>query len=204
MSLLFPNFNKITNANHLANLEGNWQGSSFVLTLKDRRGKFLFANQTMAESFGFKNENDLLGLTEFDLCMTSNQATQITNNDKKILELNQPQVFYETVMIKNCETVSAISHKLPFRINNKKNLGVLCVSFVLTERKIIRPQKSFTKLSKRQNECLYFLATGMTIKEIARTMALSPRTIEHYLEAIKIKLNCKSRSELVKIYITCD
>lgn len=52
-------------------------------------------------------------------------------------------------------------------------------------------------LSKRESECAYYLTRGMTMKLIAKTMGLSPRTIEFYIENIKDKLNCNSRSELI-------
>lgn len=53
-------------------------------------------------------------------------------------------------------------------------------------------------LTKRQKDCLFCLVNGMTIKEIARTLHLSPKTVEHYLNAIKIRLNANTRSELIK------
>ncbi|HEY8659547.1 MAG TPA: LuxR C-terminal-related transcriptional regulator, partial [Hanamia sp.] len=53
-------------------------------------------------------------------------------------------------------------------------------------------------LTKRQEDCLFYLAQGFTIKKIAHTLSLSPRTIEHYLENIKVKLNCYSRDELIQ------
>jgi DNA-binding NarL/FixJ family response regulator len=37
----------------------------------------------------------------------------------------------------------------------------------------------------------------MTIKQIAQKLNLSPRTVEHYIDTIKGKLNCYSRDELV-------
>jgi DNA-binding CsgD family transcriptional regulator len=51
-------------------------------------------------------------------------------------------------------------------------------------------------LTKRQKQCLFHLLKGMTIKEIANSLQLSPRTVEHYFETIKVKLNCKSRFDL--------
>lgn len=52
-------------------------------------------------------------------------------------------------------------------------------------------------LTMRQSECLILLLKGMTYKEIAAKLNLSPRTIEHYLEAIKIKLNCERKQDLI-------
>lgn len=52
-------------------------------------------------------------------------------------------------------------------------------------------------LSHQQKQCLSCLMQGMTIKEIANYLKLSPRTVEHYIDAIKSKLHCSSRSKLI-------
>ncbi len=52
------------------------------------------------------------------------------------------------------------------------------------------------QLTDRQADCLYYLVNGMSIKQIAKRLILSPRTVEHYLEAVKMKMGCESRVEL--------
>ncbi len=52
-------------------------------------------------------------------------------------------------------------------------------------------------LSKRQFTCAKLLLTGMRIKEIAAYLQLSPRTIETYIEQLKIKFNCPNKTELI-------
>ena len=54
------------------------------------------------------------------------------------------------------------------------------------------------KLSKRQAECLHYLKHGKTYKECAYLMGLSPRTIEHYVDDLKNKLNVYSKSQLIE------
>ncbi|WP_019215119.1 response regulator transcription factor [Legionella tunisiensis] len=54
-------------------------------------------------------------------------------------------------------------------------------------------------LTKRQMDCLYHLVKGMTIKQIANTLNLSPKTVEHYLDAVKVKLKCRNRAELITV-----
>lgn len=44
-------------------------------------------------------------------------------------------------------------------------------------------------LTSQQYNCLRLLAEGKTSKEIAKELALSYRSIEHYLDHIKVKLN---------------
>jgi DNA-binding CsgD family transcriptional regulator len=52
-------------------------------------------------------------------------------------------------------------------------------------------------LSKRQSEILRLVVRGMTMKEIGKILNLSPRTVGHYFETIKMKLNISTRSELI-------
>ena len=53
------------------------------------------------------------------------------------------------------------------------------------------------QLSKRQSEILRLAVKGNTIKEIARILNLSQRTVGHYFDTVKNKLNVSSRSELI-------
>lgn len=52
-------------------------------------------------------------------------------------------------------------------------------------------------LSKRESECLHHLMKGKTAKQIAEKLSLSSRTIEHYLDNLKIKFNVLSKYELI-------
>lgn len=61
---------------------------------------------------------------------------------------------------------------------------------------------SISVLTFQQEECLFFLVKGMTIKLIAKQLNLAPKTVEHYLEATKNKLNCHSRFELISTALT--
>lgn len=51
--------------------------------------------------------------------------------------------------------------------------------------------------SNRETECLYYLCQGNTAKEAAKIMFLSSRTVETYIEQIKIKVNAKNCLEVV-------
>lgn len=53
------------------------------------------------------------------------------------------------------------------------------------------------RLSRRQQECLFFLVRGKTAKEIGRILSLSHRTVEYYFDEIKNKLGCQSRREVI-------
>lgn len=52
-------------------------------------------------------------------------------------------------------------------------------------------------LSARQKQCASYLLQGLTLKQMGEQMNLSPRTVEHYIENLKLKLACKNRTELI-------
>jgi DNA-binding CsgD family transcriptional regulator len=56
--------------------------------------------------------------------------------------------------------------------------------------------------SRRERECLYYLSRAKTAKEISRILNVSTRTIEHYIENIKIKTGISTRTELIAYAIS--
>jgi DNA-binding CsgD family transcriptional regulator len=56
-------------------------------------------------------------------------------------------------------------------------------------------------LSAQERRCLHFLRLGMSYKEIASEMVLSPRTVETYVGNVRKKTHLKKRSELVQFYL---
>jgi DNA-binding CsgD family transcriptional regulator len=56
--------------------------------------------------------------------------------------------------------------------------------------------KNLLKLSKREKESLLLYREGKTFEEIGIDLGISKRTIEHYLESVKNKLDIDTRGEL--------
>lgn len=54
------------------------------------------------------------------------------------------------------------------------------------------------ELSNREKEVLFLVSKGLFAVQIAEHLQLSKRTIEHYIENIKNKLNCFSKAELIQ------
>lgn len=62
------------------------------------------------------------------------------------------------------------------------------------------------QLTHRQKECLYLILQGFSAKMIAQKLNLSPRTVETHIEAIKIRLGCFRKTEIIEYglkYISC-
>ena len=53
-------------------------------------------------------------------------------------------------------------------------------------------------LTYREAQCMLLFIRGKTVAKVAQQLALSPRTVEYYLNNIKDKVNCRTKSELIE------
>lgn len=58
--------------------------------------------------------------------------------------------------------------------------------------------------TKQETICASYYILQLSMKEIALRVSLSPRTVEEYINNIKIKLGCYSKSELIDRLLTLD
>ncbi len=181
---------------------------------KDRKGVILGCNDNQAKSIGFKKDDDVIGKTDFELCW-KREAIIYQQHDQEVMQTKKSKVTQEPIRLIDDSTGTALSHKIPQYSYSEEIAGIFGFSTILTlEKNILKSvisranikQKilssnigvsSDPKLAKREQECVYHLVRGLTAKQIAKELHLSPRTVEFYLERVKNKFNCQSKSELV-------
>jgi DNA-binding CsgD family transcriptional regulator len=59
-------------------------------------------------------------------------------------------------------------------------------------------------LTGRELQCVMGFLNGKTIKAVAHSLNLSPRTVEFYLKRIKDRFNCRTKVELINIISQFD
>lgn len=59
-------------------------------------------------------------------------------------------------------------------------------------------------LTPRERDCLCALASGRTVKTVARELNLSHRTVEFYLKNLKAKFGCANKGELLALVAEAD
>ena len=64
-------------------------------------------------------------------------------------------------------------------------------------KEIYHTDRGDIHFTSREKQCIYYLAAGNTMKKIAKILQLSPRTVESYLNKIKLKTGCRSKKELI-------
>jgi DNA-binding CsgD family transcriptional regulator len=112
---------------------------------------------------------------------------------KIISEAKQPKHW---ITLANSNAMDLYNRKTIDSVSNELNANCVQDNLILLNRKTQLPYT----LSSKQSLCIKLLAQGLAIKEIARQMGLSPRTVEHHLERIKFALDCRTIKELFMRY----
>lgn len=67
-------------------------------------------------------------------------------------------------------------------------------------QQLLYHEKGFARLTNQEYHCLKLLAKGARIKHIAKILDISPRTVETYIQRIKVKTNLISTFDLIECY----
>jgi DNA-binding CsgD family transcriptional regulator len=182
------------------------QNIAVSVYMKDKDGRYLDINQEFVDSTGLNSTNDIVGKTDLQLPWASDGSVLMQQNDLQTISDGASKVFHEYADCVYGKNQLYISYKTPLKSHTGKIIGVFGVSAhqkadIESNHSILLDIFGFKqfKLTKRQKDCLHYLVRGMTVKQIAQQLQLSPRTVGHYLEHIKNKLKCSTRAELITL-----
>jgi DNA-binding CsgD family transcriptional regulator len=165
------------------------KNENIIMYTKDTQGIAVSLNESLIQSFGLASASDYLGRTDMDLPDQELYAPAWIENDRRIMTTRTAETIFEV-----CGCVDKIqwfrSYKAPLYGHQGNVIGVTAMSIKISDASRI-------PLTRQQTACLKELAFGFTHKQIAKNLGLSQKTVEHYLDAVKNKLQCKTRSELI-------
>jgi DNA-binding CsgD family transcriptional regulator len=209
----------------LNNIESMIRQMPGFVALKTVDSTYAAANDLCAQLAGYKNVESYLGTSDYDWkCEAVEIADDIRAQDKLVLETQNTWQSFNILKFSNNSLTYYLSTKSLLRDTEGKILGILFIGTILTDATLLKILTPFTqnnpleahkkiqcsvypiiknhqdelKLSRRQLECLFYLLRGKSAKEIGLILDLSSRTIEMYLEHIKDKFRCATKSELIE------
>ena len=155
---------------------------------KSDKGHYVEVNDDVVKAAGAATINDIVGLKDEDLPWYQ-MASYFIANDQKVIKTQKTHVYYEPCLYMGKPQLYRAT-KAPLMNNSGKVIGIHAVSVLVSDRCLI-------PLTKQQTACLKQLGMGNSYKKIAYELGLSAKTVEHYIEAIKLRLDCHTREALI-------
>lgn len=210
--------------NRLNTLATALDQSNDAIYLMDTNQKFIYFNKRTLEMSGYRSEDSMLETQYFDMrCPAAIGAKNFTQEDQLVINKNRPIQFLgyysyygdEWVLLLGSKTpiyekgklTAVLSHFTP--INNPRLLNlpvILPCENETKHNKFIQQTLNYTvmdrfedhDLSERESECLFYLLRGYAARSVGELLGISPKTVEFHIAKIKIKMQCKTKSELIE------
>lgn len=161
---------------------------------KDKKSNFLGCNKKFLASTGCGSSQDFIKTNDYDMPWANAFADIYVEDDRNIIDTGIPKINYKQLQQQlDGTTKTILVSKIPLYGSKGEINGLLGFYTDISSEEVIVN----IGLTKRQSQCLYHLVRGKTAKQIAKALNLSNRTVEFYLENIKDKFKCESRSDLI-------
>lgn len=162
---------------------------------------------SVASSAGLAHPNQIIGKSDRDMPWAETHAELYRQGDCEVLDGIPKHNVIETQLKADGKLASIKLSKVALLDKNGQKIGVIG-NYMEISSVEYTGQYQFGKnnlsLTKKQADCLLHLIRGMSFKQIGMEMGLSSRTVQHHLEAIRHKLNCDSKTALIKKALTFD
>ena len=177
------------------------KNAEYIILIQDREGKYMFFSATPQHTL---EADDVLGKTPFDFfeptlaARISDRVNRVVMSGHGITQLNN--------LAWNGETISFFDQVSPLKDVSGNITAVATISRKITERKRDGSEKSDLpidprELTKREQEVIKLIASGLSNKEIADKLVISRKTVETHRARIMQKLEVHKVADLVKYAI---
>ena len=173
---------------------------------------------------GYYSHTDLIDLP-FNSIFCKKTTKMLGDHNRQVLSNNKATIFDEIGFRIDELHLATISFKFPVYNSRNDPVAIFGISALLNNSlypeaeplskaldRIINTgliSKAFKEnlifnsvdniyLTKQEIRCLKLLITGKSFRLIGNALKLSPRTVEHYIENIKHKLNVKTKADLIE------
>lgn len=190
----------------------------------NREHRFVAGNLPSVGLFGFRQLDDMLGLLPAEIkCDAASAAPIFEEQNNYVFETGREMISLElhayaegaqrflrsrkSPLYDEAGFIKAVEcscHELQHKDLNLFLAQLLRIDHYITnDHGTYHTRANYTcqqvpHLSPRESECLFFLVRGFTAKEISHRLGIATPTVNSYIENLKSKLNCNSRSQMIE------
>ncbi len=168
---------------------------------KDRDGRYLGCNDKQAESLNLQSPDEIIGKTDFDLSWKE-KAHEIRKNDLEVIKKGHLIAVEESGKLADGSTVVAISQKAPLRNKNDEIIGLLGISFDITELKQAQKQaldaQAKASAEKATKRALLIFA-GMQTHDLRTPLATIDLAISGFKKNIETLISSYQKAKEIGI-----
>ncbi len=165
---------------------------------KDTEGVLLAANQHLVSLYGFQSENELIGLTDFDL-LPGQLAEKYRSDDLFIMKSRRPTINLVELFL-NPQGIPSwfLTTKLPMLSNTGEVLGVMGIIQSYDQYRKKHPDQGSIQIAMDTMAREY--RRKLSVQELAQSCQLSLRQFERKFKA---HFNLSPQEFIIKLRI-CD
>lgn len=201
---------------------------------KDVQSNFLGCNDNFANAAGLRFSKHIVGKNDFVVQYTmKDNFKYVLSDDQHVVKSGEPLLhIHETqIYIKdNNKEFPIITNKYPLINSHGEIIGIFGIYTPISEgaagldrlaianqavhklssdnekrkKYLVEGKFGEISLSLREAQCINYILLGKTMKAVATMLQLSPRTVEGYIENIKLKIGCHSKSELFQFILNSN
>lgn len=174
---------------------------------KDRHGKYVHANELLAQAAGLDSPSQIINKTDDDLIWAS-QAKQFQQGDKAVfngysfVDVQETQIQPNKIAtIVTTKILDCTESHSPRIMGGYRDITAKQTGKIILPNKCLRlgPQFDNITLSYHEVETLKLIIRGLTSKVIAKQLCKSEKCIEYRTKILRQKLQCKTKKELVAL-----
>lgn len=194
----------------------------FNVYVLDANSQIQLINEATVATIGFVSVSDGMGKTMFDILPEEN-ARNLINTDKMVVRTTQTKIKDDLVIHNDGSKHQFLTVKTPLYNSQENVVGIFGCSILIdpqslagaisqiTQLGLLQPQHAVfddhfleklkaknIHISQRELQVLSYLFRGKSARETGEILHLSQRTVECYLNALKSKLNCRKKSDLIE------
>jgi DNA-binding CsgD family transcriptional regulator len=200
-----------------------------LMLVKNLQSEFCAMTNQFEHLIGFNDAVRSEGISEYDVpCGTKGIADMYIRNDQHVMTTGNESLCViigdysigRTALISKTKPVydtsdnivGVFAHSKDVTNSNafRRIMNLAVNDCKITEKSIdqtiytLNQHQLPCSITPRQEECLFLLVRGKSIKEIAWIMNISNRTVEDHIAALKINLDCTTWSQMVEKALNHD